>query len=143
MGAIMTWYRTLLFGPLCSIAVMLAVADASAQNKGLQVTPVIVAPVTDVDGKELVVLNLTIAPGAASPIHTHPGDCVGTVIEGVIELLVVGKEPRRLKAGDAVRNPRGTVHGFRNVGNTPARLTNVLLVDKGKPRIVPQPSPAK
>jgi quercetin dioxygenase-like cupin family protein len=46
-------------------------------------------------------------------------------------------------AEDIVRKPRGTVHGFRNVGNTPARLTNALVVDKGKPRIVPQPSQAK
>jgi len=142
-GAIMTWGRILLFGSLCFIAATLSVVGASAQTKGLQVKPIIVAPIAGVDGKELVVLGLTIAPGAASPIHTHPGDCVGTVIEGTIELLVEGQEPRRLRSGDVVRNPRGTVHGFRNVGSTPARLTNVLVLDKGKPRIVPQSPAAK
>ena len=139
----MTWCRIVVLGPACIVVIMLALADASAQTNGIQVKPVIVAPLTGVDGKEMVVLSLTIAPGAASPIHTHPGDCVGMVTEGTVELLVQGKEPRRITAGDIVRNPRGTVHGFRNVGNTAARLTNVLVVDKGKPRIVPQPSEAK
>jgi quercetin dioxygenase-like cupin family protein len=135
----MTWCRIVVLGLACFVVGMLALADTSAQTEGVQVKPVIVAPLTGVDGKEMVVLNLTIAPGAASPIHTHPGDCVGMVTEGTVELLVQGKEPQRVTAGDIVRNLRGTVHGFRNVGNTPARLTNVLVVDKDKPRIVPRP----
>jgi quercetin dioxygenase-like cupin family protein len=87
----MTWCRTLVLGPACFVVAVLAFADASAQTKDIQVKPVIVAPFTDVDGKEMVVLNLIIAPGAASPIHTHPGDCVGMVTEGTVELLVQGK----------------------------------------------------
>jgi quercetin dioxygenase-like cupin family protein len=65
------------------------------------------------------------------------------VIEGTVELVVEGKEPRRFSAGQAWHNPRGPVHYFRNVGGSPARLVNTLVVDKGKPRTQVVPTPRK
>ncbi len=56
-------------------------------------------------------------------------------MEGAVELLVDGQAPRRIAAGEAYSNSRGTVHGFRNVGSTPAKLLNNLVVDKGAPRV--------
>ena len=43
--------------------------------------------------------------------------------------------PRRIAAGEAYSNSRGTVYGFRTVGAMPARLLNHLVVDKGAPRV--------
>jgi len=85
--------------------------------------PVLVSPITGDETKEIVVIAVTIAPGASSPAHTHPGDCIVTVSEGAVELRIEGKEPRRLAAGDAFVNPSGPVHQFTNVGATPAHLT--------------------
>lgn len=97
--------------------------------------PIIAAPVTGDDRKEMVLLSVAIQPAGAVPMHTHPGDCVGTVVDGAVELLVEGQPPRRVAAGEAYANPRGTVHGFRNVGDAAARLLNSLVVDKGVPRV--------
>ena len=58
------------------------------------------------------------------------------MLEGTVELFVEGQESRRFDAGQAWHNPRGPVHYFKNVGSTPARLVNTLIVDKGKPRTV-------
>lgn len=105
--------------------------------------PIIAAPVTGDDRKEMVLMAVSIQPAGAVPMHTHPGDCVGSVVEGAVELLVEGQPPRRVAPGEAYSNPRGTVHGFRNVGDTPARLLNSLVVDLGAPRVQPVAPPAR
>lgn len=46
--------------------------------------------------REMVLLSATLAPGGAVPLHTHPGDCIGSMVEGTVELVVEGREPRRL-----------------------------------------------
>lgn len=99
--------------------------------------PILAAPVTGDDKKEMVLMSVSIQPAGAVPMHTHPGDCVGTVVEGTVELLVEGQSPRRVASGEAYSNPRGVVHGFRNVGDTQAKLLNSLVVDKGAPRVQP------
>lgn len=105
--------------------------------------PVIVSPVTGDEKKQVVLMAVTIQPSGAVPLHTHPGDCVGSVVEGTVELLVEGQAPRRVAAGEAYGNLRGTVHGFRNVGEGQARLLNSLVVDKGVPAVQPAAPPAK
>jgi len=106
---------------LCS-----AVSYAQVSAPGFEAKPMQVSPIT---------------PGASSPRHTHPGDCYGAVLEGTVELVVDGSEARRFSGGQAWHNPRGPVHYFRNVGDTPARLINTLIVDKGKPRTVVEKAP--
>jgi quercetin dioxygenase-like cupin family protein len=99
--------------------------------------PIMVSPLTGDDKKEVILLAVTIEPSGAVPLHTHPGDCVGSVVEGTVELLVAGQAPRTIAAGEAYSNARGTVHGFRNVGTAQARLLNNLVVDKGAPPVQP------
>jgi len=127
---------------------MLAWAQATLapvvpQTPGFASKPVLVSPISGVEGKELVLISVTLEPGASSPAHTHPGDCYGSVLEGSMELRVDGKEPKRLSAGDAYATLANPVHQFVNVGDKPVRLLNALVVEKGKPRTVPTPFPAK
>jgi quercetin dioxygenase-like cupin family protein len=130
---------------LCMLATTAAFAQqASAPAAPLFVSkPLIASPVSGDDKKEIVLMSVAIQPTGAVPLHTHPGDCVGSVLEGTVELLVDGQPPRRVAAGDTYANPRGTPHGFRNVGDAPARLLNSLLVDKGAPRVQPVAAPAR
>lgn len=134
--------------PVLSLGVLAAAAalaqPASAPPEPLVVTrPLIASPVTGDDKKEIVLMSVTLQPTGAVPLHTHPGDCVGSVLEGTVELLVDGQPPRRVAAGDTYANPRGTPHGFRNVGDAPARLLNSLVVDKGAPRVQPVVPPTR
>jgi quercetin dioxygenase-like cupin family protein len=101
---------------------------------------ILVSPTTLDDRRELVLIAVSMAPDGAVPMHTHPGDCVGSVLEGTVELLVEGQAPRRVAAGEAYANLRGTVHGFRNIGERSARLLNSLVVDKGAARVQPAPA---
>lgn len=131
--------------PSLALAVSLcsAVSFAQVSAPGFDAKPMQVSPISGIEDKEAAFINVSMAPGASSPRHTHPGDCYGAVVEGTVELVVDGAEPRRFTGGQAWHNPRGPVHYFRNVGDTPARLINTLIVDKGKPRTVVEKAPEK
>ena len=138
--------RTLALAMLPALAAAAALAQTTppapvaTQTPGFTNTPILAAPISGVEGKELVLIAVTMAPGASSPPHTHPGDCYGSVIEGAIELRVLGQAARRIAAGEAyANNAPGVPHQFVNVGGTPVRMVNTLVVEKGKPRTVVVP----
>ncbi len=80
-----------------------------------------------------------IPPGATSARHSHPGEDFGYVIEGTIVLLVDGKPPVTLTAGQVFFTERGQIHNARNIGTTTARAVDTYIIDKGKPGITPAP----
>ena len=116
---------------------------AQVTAPGFVTKPMLVSPISGIEDKEIAMIDVSMDPRASSPHHTHPGDCYGAIIEGTVELVVEGQQPRRFSAGQAWHNPRGPVHYFRNVGESPARLVNTLVVDKGKPRTQVQPAQQK
>jgi quercetin dioxygenase-like cupin family protein len=118
-------------------------APLAPQTAGFVSKPLVVNPLTGDDTKEIAVISVSLAPGASSPPHSHPGDCVGAVIEGTMELRVEGVEARRIAAGEGFHNARGKVHQFRNAGDAPVRLLTTIIYDKGKPRVEIQPAPPK
>ena len=125
--------------PVLVILALTWAVGSAAQMSGFSAKPLLQSTVEGDQNRETAMLAIAIAPGGTSGRHTHPGDCYGTVVEGRVELRVEGREPRRVSAGDAWHNPRGVVHELRNVGDTPARVVNTLVVDKGKPRLQPAP----
>ena len=141
--------RTLFATTLLTALFPLAQAQAPAlapvvpQTPGFTSKPVLVSPITGVEGKELVLIAVTLEPGASSPPHTHPGDCYGSVVDGVIELRVEGKAPIRVQAGESYANLGPVPHQFTNVSEKPVRMLNTLVVEKGKPRTVPLATPVK
>jgi quercetin dioxygenase-like cupin family protein len=62
-----------------------------------------------------------IAPGETNPRHFHDCEEVLYLIEGEL-LHAVGDEWLRMRAGDAIRLPKGTPHQARNTGSGPARM---------------------
>ena len=127
---------TLLLGGAIGIAAALLPSSALAQvtAPGFATKPMLASSMTGVEGREIVMLSVMMEPGASSPRHTHPGDCFGAIVDGNVELVVEGQEARRFAPGEAWRNPPGPPHYFRNVGTTPARMVNTLVVETGKPR---------
>jgi quercetin dioxygenase-like cupin family protein len=87
-------------------------------------------------GREVVQARIDIAPGAAFPRHTHPGEEIIYVIEGSLEYQVEGKPPVTLKAGDVLFIPAGTIHAARNVGTDNGAELATYVVEKGKPLVV-------
>src|SRR5215203_4409986 len=67
-------------------------------------------------GREVIQVRVDFDPGYASPRHTHPGEEIIYVIEGSLEYEIGGKTVR-VKAGDVLFVPAGTVHAAKNVGS--------------------------
>ena len=68
--------------------------------------------------------------------HSHPGEEIIYVIEGVFEYQVEDKAPVTLKAGDVLFIPNGAVHSAKNIGKGNAAELATYIVEKGKPLLV-------
>jgi quercetin dioxygenase-like cupin family protein len=90
-------------------------------------------------GREGVTTIAEIPPGVTSARHSHPGEDFGYLIEGTIVLMVDGKPPVTVKAGEVFFTERGQIHNARNIGTTTARAVDTYVIDKGKPGITPAP----
>lgn len=99
------------------------------EREGFPLLGATVAPVVDdaAQGGAWQMIELTVAPGGRSPLHTLSVDKAFYVLEGAIT-LVVGDATRPAGAGDAARIPAGTPHNYANEGDAPARL---LVVASG------------
>ena len=87
-------------------------------------------------GREVIQVRVDFAPGVAFPPHSHPGEEIVYVIEGLLEYQVDGKPPVTLKAGEVLFVPAGTVHAAKNVGGGNAAELATYIVEKGKPLVV-------
>ena len=86
-----------------------------------------------IPGREVIQVRVELAPGVASPKHTHPGEEIIYVHEGSLEYEVEGKPPVTLKAGDVLFIPAGTVHAAKNVGSGSGAELATYIVEKGNP----------
>lgn len=87
-------------------------------------------------GQESVQVRIDFGPGAAFGKHSHPGEEVIYVIEGLFEYEVEGRPPVTLKAGDVLFIPAGAIHAAKNVGTTNAAELATYIVEKGKQLVV-------
>jgi quercetin dioxygenase-like cupin family protein len=86
-------------------------------------------------GRELRLRALTIAPGGSITLHRHdqrPG--VAYILEGqMTEWRGPGFTPRVIGPGEAVFEATGVSHWWRNQGTTPARALVVDIVPVSAP----------
>ncbi len=89
-----------------------------------------------IPGREVVQVLVEFEAGAAFGKHTHPGEEVIYVTEGVLEYEIEGRSPVTLKAGDVLFIPAGTIHAAKNRGNVHSAELATYIVEKGKPPLV-------
>src|SRR3954466_9649167 len=98
-----------------AFAVSLAIAAISyAQQPGFT-RKMLQDQEMSVSDRHAVQVLAEFVPGGAAGRHTHPGEELGYVMEGTLQLEVEGQPPRTLKAGDTFFIPANTVHDGRNV----------------------------
>jgi len=118
------------------LTLLFAAAVLFAQNTAIQRT-VVQRKDISVPGREAVVARVEIAPGGSAGRHTHAGEEISYVMEGVLEVLIDGQPPLTVKPGEAFVIPAGAIHDARNKGSVPVKLAAVYVVEKGKPLATP------
>ena len=87
-------------------------------------------------GREAIQTIVSIAQGVTAPRHSHPGEEIIYVLEGVLEYQLDGQPPVALKVGDVLFIPAGVVHSAKNVGSGNGAELATYIVEKGKPLVV-------
>jgi quercetin dioxygenase-like cupin family protein len=87
-------------------------------------------------GHEAIQTIVSIAPGVTAPRHSHPGEEIIYLLEGVLEYQLDGQPPVTLKPGDVLFIAAGVVHSAKNVGSGNGSELATYIVEKGKPLVV-------
>ena len=119
----------------------LALNVAQSQQPGVTRTDLLRHDLS-VSGREVIQVRVDFAPGVSFPPHSHPGEEIAYVIEGLLEYQFEGKPPVTLKAGEALFIPAGTIHSAKNVGSGNGAELATYLVEKGKPLVAFGPASA-
>lgn len=90
------------------------------------------APITGVDGIEVLISDVVIPAGAAVPSHYHPGEEFVYVIEGSAIHVEEGKEDEVFEAGQAFVIPPEAIHAPRG-GPDGARAIVFRVHKEGQP----------
>jgi quercetin dioxygenase-like cupin family protein len=86
-----------------------------------------------IPGRQVVQTRVEITPDSPPLMHTHPGEEVICVLEGMLEYQLDGQPNVVCAAGDALTVPSGLVHSVRNVGSGIAVELATYIVEKDKP----------
>src|SRR5688572_22575739 len=113
----------------------LALYSASARQEGVERTELQRHDLST-RGQEVLQVRVDLDPGVTFPLHSHPGEEIIYVLEGVWEYEVEGKGTVTLKAGEVLFIPAGVKHGAKNVGSGKGSELATYIVEKGKPLVV-------
>ena len=117
-----------------SLLSMPAAATPGSQEPGIKRT-ILLRQDLDLSGREVVQVRVDFGPGLAFPAHSHPGEEIAYVIEGLLEYQFEEKPPVTLKPGEVLFIPAGTSHSAKNVGTGNAAELATYIVEKGKPLV--------
>jgi quercetin dioxygenase-like cupin family protein len=125
----------ILFLVVCSL--FLVCSPLIAQDA--KVTSLMSKPLSDIPGKELLMITVEYPPGASDPVHRHNAQALVYVLEGSIVMGVNGEKPVTLTAGQTFYEGPNDIHTVgRNASQTmPAKFLVVLLKDKDAPVLTP------
>jgi len=104
-----------------------------------KVTQVLSKDLTDIPGKEGLMLTVEYPPGGSDPVHRHNAHGFIYVLEGSVVMQVRGGKETILTPGQSFYEGPDDVHVVgRNASQTkPAKFLVFLVKDKGAPVLVP------
>ena len=112
---------------------------ATAEPKEAKVTELMSKDLTDLPGKEGLMLLIEYPPGSSDPIHRHNAHGFIYVLEGSIVMQVRGGKEVTLTPGQTFYEGPEDVHVVgRNASQTkPAKMVVFFVKDKSAPVLVP------
>jgi quercetin dioxygenase-like cupin family protein len=115
------------------------VAQEAKVKQEAKVTPLFSKDLTNLPGKEGLMITVEYPPGSSDPIHRHNAHAFVYVLEGSIVMQVRGGKEVTLTPGQTFYEGPSDVHVVgRNASQTkPAKFVVFLVKDKGAPVLVP------
>lgn len=126
-----------------ALALAIGIAFASVGDQALNAqepvkrTVLLKRDLPGMEGKEVLLILVEIAPGAADGKHWHHGHEFGYIMEGTVTFDLEGKMQFSSQAGDSLDIPPKQVHDAKNTGTYPAKALVFVIHEKGKPIAVP------
>ena len=114
---------------------------ATPQAPQATVTSLMSKDLTELPGKEVLMIMVEYPPGSIDPIHRHNAHAFVYVLEGSIVMQVKGGKEVTLTPGQTFYEGPDDVHLVgRNASSTrPAKFVVFFIKDKGAPVLVPVP----
>ena len=118
---------------------LLYIMTTTVTAQQAEVVPLMSRDLTDIPGKEVVMLTVTYPPGSSDPVHRHYAHAFVYVLEGSVVMQVKGGKEVTLTPGQTFYEGPDDIHVVgRNASKTqPAKFLVVMLKDKGSPILVP------
>src|SRR6185437_11842391 len=121
------------------ILVLAFLMSGTLMAQEAKVTELLSKDLTNIPGKEGLMIIVEYPPGSSDPIHRHNAHGFIYVLEGSIVMQVRGGKEMTLTPGQTFYEGPDDVHVVgRNASKTkPAKFVVFLVKDKGAPVLVP------
>ena len=118
---------------------LLSLMTSTVTAQQPDVAPVMSRELTDIPGKEVLMITVEYPPGGSDPVHRHDAHGFIYVLEGSVVMQVKGGQEAILTPGQTFYEGPDDVHVVgRNASTTrPAKMLVILVKDKGAPILVP------
>ena len=96
---------------------------------------------SSIPGREIVQVLTEIPAGVESGWHMHPGEEVGYILAGHVQMMIEASETLELRAGDGFLIPPRTPHNALDVGPETGQMLSTYIVEVGQPlaTLIPPP----
>src|ERR1700750_241089 len=88
---------------------------------------------SSIPGREIVQVLTEIPAGVESGWHMHPGEEVGYILAGTVEMMIKDRPTLTLHAGDPFLIPPRTPHNALHVGPDVGHRRSTYIVEVGQP----------
>ena len=104
-----------------------------------EVSPILTQALTDLPGKEVLMLTVSYPPGGTTPVHRHNAHVFVYVTEGSVEMQVKDGPPVTLTVGQTFYESPSEIHLVsRNASNSqPAKFVVFMVKSAGAPPVIP------
>ena len=88
---------------------------------------------SSIPGREIVQVLTVIPVGVESGWHVHPGEEVGYILSGTVQMAIRDRPTLTLNTGDGFTIPPGTPHNALDLGPDTGQMLSTYIVEIGQP----------
>jgi quercetin dioxygenase-like cupin family protein len=88
---------------------------------------------SSIPGREIIQVLTEIPPGVQSGWHMHPGEEVGYILAGTVEMSIKDQPTLTLRAGEPFLMPPNTPHNALDLGPDTGMMLSTYIVEPDRP----------